>query len=581
MSRDFTESLEAAITLIAELLHSLHTFPFDNLLFHAPIIDRYSPNTWRQDEVLGLKRFIDNAEHQQSILQAMHASGVPPKDDPLPNVAAMMTLWKATLRAQGPVTALKSSFKGKGKEEAFVDIVARGGAQWIKIYSKKPSQLIAEFREQDSYINSDFDSDSDYDYDDAGPSIPKLTNSIIETAGHLLAVAQNVDRIPGAASPRVSLRLSRIDENPEDGYDDDRISRTFQAVRDMGVDLVFGDLAEVDLASLHVPRETPALRPTLKINLDPTALMGLCSDLLHHPLPPDEAGAKERFFRPADKIIASKARSRDHLALDHDWLGQSQNSKELVKNLMEELQMPLVVKIREVLEAAGGRPDNVEWYATKEAVQYLNEAMGSSEIVGEGLEQRRMRRLIGLEEGDFWEGSRYQGKEGVLKGLRVKIFDDTPLSTPDDSQGSAGQSFQASLAAITGEFLSSYRQYIALATDNSDPSALESATAALPNFLKPQRLPIPKVAQLSQPFPIVSLAALHRGAREGMTTLMLGNIVMRDLWSQPRWRVKGWTPGSQTESNDAYAAVWMLPYRTLGEGKRVKFEKGDYSYPLK
>jgi hypothetical protein len=31
--------------------------------------------------------------------------------------------------------------------------------------------------------------------------------------------------------------------------------------------------------------------------------------------------------------------------------------------------------------------------------------------------------------------------------------------------------------------------------------------------------------------------------------------------------------------DEVIAAVWMLPYRSLGEGKRVKFEKGDYSYP--
>jgi hypothetical protein len=39
------------------------------------------------------------------------------------------------LLAPTPLTAVKATLKGKDKEEAFVDIVARGGSEWIKFWT--------------------------------------------------------------------------------------------------------------------------------------------------------------------------------------------------------------------------------------------------------------------------------------------------------------------------------------------------------------------------------------------------------------------------------------------------------------
>jgi len=64
----------------------------------------------------------------------MVASDVPPKEDPLPNVAGSITIWKQILLAQPPLAGIRVSMKGKGKEEAFVDVIARGGEEWIRIY---------------------------------------------------------------------------------------------------------------------------------------------------------------------------------------------------------------------------------------------------------------------------------------------------------------------------------------------------------------------------------------------------------------------------------------------------------------
>ena len=537
-------------------------------------------------------------------------------------------------------------------------------------YSKKESHLLAEFREQDSYLNSDYESDSedghnDSDHDTNTQSKPgqssttsatpitqrTFTNSLLDIVDSLLSISFHAPRIPGTSPPRLTLRITRI---PPFGHADDRIGQTFEMIKKKGVNLVFGNLSSMSMDPQHAPH-VPALslmgtiRPSLKINLDPTALMALCSDLLHYPLPKSEDEAMKRFFRPkhALKDIQGGRNADDGVGVGDagdrqkevdEWWGQSQNSRELVKNIMEEMDTPLIEELRDMLEEAtryegiesngdGGGNGNVEFWATREAITYLTEVLRSEEMVGDGMEQQRMRRLIGLDEGDFFEGSRYAGQEGILKGLRIKVFDGPRPSSNRPHQGELYQgkgpfeqsrqlrhrpicangmtSFHHSMAAMTESCLSDYFTW----SDNPNPTTL----AALPNFLKPQRLPIPKVATLSLPFPVVSLMSLSHGSAEGMTTLMMGNVVLRDLFSQPRWKVKGWTQGNyevvrtpdtfgqederqldngqthhdregnegQTSGRDRgkHAVVWMLPYRSLGEGKRVKFEKGDYSYP--
>ena len=424
-------------------------------------------------------------------------------------------------------------------------------------------------------------------------------------ADALLDLARTTEKIPGAPVSSLSVRITRIPET-EDGHQDDRISQVFNDLRARWVSLSFGDLSKTSLEDVHClaldafGRRTKALdelRPALRINLDPTALMGLCSDILHHPLPSTMAEAKERFFRPDHALRAQEKRKSKHGETngDHenDDMKQSQNSRELVRNVLEEMDHPLIDELRERLQAAsdhhtavnGGTAPDIQFWATEEAITHAQEALGSEELVGEGMEQRRMRRLLGIEGGDFFEGSRYEGKEGILRGLRVRPFDQEDpgtASTECSTWGDGAGSFHRSLHHITSAFLDDYNTYTS--TGDSGPLA---------NFLKPNRLPVPKVATLSLPFPIVSLISLSRGAKEGMTTLMMGNIVLRDVFGQHRWRVRGWVQGDYETQGEGLpevdkagtrdlvgeAVVWMMPYRSLGEGKRVKFARGDYSYP--
>jgi hypothetical protein len=191
-----------------------------------------------------------------------------------------------------------------------------------------------------------------------------------------------------------------------------------------------------------------------------------------------------------------------------------------------------------------------------------------------------------------------------LNGFKVKVFDEEPAHgfgqngsasansepdghTPNAEVDASGMttfqdgttSFHSSLASLCSAFLADYYAYMA------NPKAHSN----LPTFLHPRRLSTPKVAQLSRPFTIVSLHSFARGAAEGMTTLTMGSVVFRELWSQARWKPRGWSQGNYEHERSrnpggpgtVNAAVWLLPYRSLGEGKRVKFEQGDYSYPSK
>jgi hypothetical protein len=84
-------------------------------------------------------------------------STVPPREDPLPNVLGIVTFVKQLLLANAPIAAIKImmhsqsmieerqaiGLKGAGrkgkekardKDEGFVDIIAAGGQEWIRIY---------------------------------------------------------------------------------------------------------------------------------------------------------------------------------------------------------------------------------------------------------------------------------------------------------------------------------------------------------------------------------------------------------------------------------------------------------------
>lgn len=201
--------------------------------------------------------------------------------------------------------------------------------------------------------------------------------------------------------------------------------------------------------------------------------------MLHYPLPKDSEEAAKRSLRPKNHLIGkgSAVRGRDGTGKgkgkgrremdaedeeDEILKGQSQNSRELYRCILEEMERPWVEEFNAVMTEAWeehkklygmtGDEPQVEFWATKEAAQYTFEALTSGPAHGLGEEQRRMKRMLGYEKGDVFEGSRYEGKEGVLKGFKVKIFDAEAL----DSGKVERTGFHVSLEAISKAFLDEY-----------------------------------------------------------------------------------------------------------------------------
>ncbi|WVQ73032.1 hypothetical protein IAR50_002595 [Cryptococcus sp. DSM 104548] len=664
---DFTPQLHQSHSLITTLLAHIHTFPVERLLYHAPVLDRiYIPTgdekdaerieerkrVWRQGEVFGLRKFVDTVEHHESVLRNMIDSSIPPQEDPLPSVQGMETFWKIVISAEPPIVGVKMPMggnaggavtpKGQGwpkgqqkkggkkNKECWVDVIARGGNEWVRVYSKKISHLLAEFREQDSYVNSDFDSSSEDEQGTSnskgtnGDHDPDLSNSLMHTAHDLLRASASAPRIPGASRPALIIWLTRIPASPEElgesdaDWPDRRIPKTLQALKDLGITVRHLSPPALDtLIGYPVPKP---LEPSMRINFDITALLGLCSDVLHYPLPTSREEAAARSLRPAGELIGhgSLARGRDGTGRgkgkgrkemdaegedgeDPALKGQSQNSRELYRCILEEMARPWIEEFNSVILAShrshpsyspsSPTPPACEFWATKQAAQYTYEALTSGPAHGEGMEQRRMKRMLGYEEGDWLEGSRYEGKGGILEGLKIKIFDDNEVTSEEETDKTG---LHKTLEAISKVFLQDYYTSLAPATPGS--KAAKPTTSSLPNFLQPKKMPSPPVAKITLPFPIVSLHALHRGAKEGMTTVMMGTATFKEVWGQGRWKVRGWERGSYdlavndngTGGNGAgaeerkekcHAAVMIFPYRVFGEGKRVRFEKGDYAYP--
>ncbi|WVN84913.1 uncharacterized protein L203_100049 [Cryptococcus depauperatus CBS 7841] len=648
---DFNLNLRSAHDLILSLLSHIHSFPHERLLYHAPVLDRiYLSNAgngdpveqkkrvWRQDEVTGLRKFVEQVEQHERLIKSTLVYRLKKTLCPQSRVWKLFGRLWSVASLQYPSKGFeyrkqkeKSGKQAKKDKDVWVDVIAKGGQEWIRIYSKKISHLLAEFREADSYINSDFDSESDDQntrYTNTNSLMrPCMSNSLFTTARELLSASQTAPRIPGASVPSLTMWLTRIPPtaadlsveylNTEDlspKWPDDRIPMTIDALREMGIRIEFLSPSSLQNLCGH-PLPTP-LPPSLKMNFDITTLLGICSDVLHYPIPRDKLEAAKRSLRPKDQLVGkgSEARGRDGMGkckgkgrkemngdqTEDDLLkGQSQNSRELYKCILEEMQRPWVEEFNSVMQQAWKDhkeyhgvtsieedEPRLEFWATRQAAQYTYEALTSGPAHGLGAEQRRMKRMLGHEEGDFFEDSRYKGKEGILKGFRIRVFDEEDVQCEEVEK----TGFHKSLASLTQLFLDEYyASGMSFPIDKKTKN--KQKPASLPNFLQPKKIPTPPIARLSLPFPVVSLHSLCRGAKEGMTTVMMGTATFKEVWGQSRWKVRGWErasynfqlnhEGGVARRERGNAAIMIFPYRVFGEGKRVRFGQGDYSYPNK
>lgn len=321
---------------------------------------------------------------------------------------------------------------------------------------------MAEFREQDSYVNSDYDSDSEYEAGPDGVPTPRtgsptpLTNSLITQARTLVEATAIFRRPDGLPRPRVGFVLNRM--SAEDTYADPRIEETFRVIRDMGVDLVLGDQPR-PASSLNLGREKERVWrepiPTRNVLLDLSVLVALCCDSTHHPLPVDEDELESRFraIQPSTELSSSQPTptgpaSRPELAPHNNV------TRDLRDQLKWEMQHSLIGELHSQLSATldqGKKGGRVQFWVTEEVKGRLPNIV---DVIGGPCERARADALFGRlgpdgEVGDFWRDSRWKGKAPALGDMRLNILPTpfaskpkTPTEGEDDTSSSRAESSQ-------------------------------------------------------------------------------------------------------------------------------------------
>ncbi|KAJ7608766.1 hypothetical protein FB45DRAFT_982519 [Roridomyces roridus] len=329
--------------------------------------------------------------------------------------------------------------KGQRAPSTKVDVVAENGRRWIRINTIKNAGILAELREIDSYLT---DSDSDSDDPDCGPSLAQkeFDNSILQMGRSLIDTAK-AHPIDGS-TPNVTMRLTRLDVAPfrENGEPSDpRIAHTVQLLRDMGIHVELGERPESEIP-VYKPTTAaapppPPLQPTRQINIDLSALVALCSDLTHAPLPTSIEEAQTRFLPQNQKYREWKPQKADAPAepLDDTAAAQdvAKHSRHLTEHLLQEMRKGLLQELQERLFLDPNAPP-VEFWTSDEARE---RCMRIVSRIGGDREVRRAEAIfpdipIPLEEAErlYWQDSRYPAN--FIPLLPIRIYPAPPQIPP-------------------------------------------------------------------------------------------------------------------------------------------------------
>lgn len=475
-----------------------------------------------------------------------------------------------------------------------LDVIADGGNEWIKVSTYVPvspslssvcwsaeltvqrikeARLMAEFREQDSYVNSDYDSDPDFE---AGPdglptlrnrSPEELTNSLILQARTLVNAAKTFRRPQGLPQPRVRFVLNRMSEDEE--YADSRIERTFQVIRNMGVDLVLGHQARDQAPRREV--QGGAL-PTLDVLLDLSVLVALCCDSAHRALPKDNRELESRFR--ALRNTESGLELSDHNNVTRDLRDQLQ--WEMQHPLIGEIQTQLTSTLNRETERkdASTSRGRVQFWVTEEVKGRLPNIV---DIIGGPQEKARAAAMFQLDPCDgedrlhFWDHSRWKGMASALGDMRIKILP-TDLS-PDlsglnlDGRSASATDFHARLIQVCENMLSPPADSLPSPTPLHKQKFRQSKNPKRPYNYYPVMSP----ASSRAPSPH-TLNSFIAAAKRGWTVLTNNrgavHKVMRDL---------GVMDGLPYERSEGLgqAVVWVVNPSSLSEWRRIEVEESN------
>ncbi|KAG6852306.1 hypothetical protein C0991_001073 [Blastosporella zonata] len=269
-----------------------------------------------QDNVQGLKKLKDSVKIDLDVLcKSAHLPALST------NAPYLIAVWNELLCAKAPAHAVFKMFPLAGPTAdprhrgahrpptVKVDVVADNGKQWIRVNTIKNSRMLAEFREIDSYLT---DSDDDSSYENMEGAQPTLAqtefdNSILRMGRSLVAAAKANPLEGTSESPKITIRLTRLDPSPtleKDG--DPRLAETVHLLGEMGINVELGERQDSELPevvrsssrSSSPSTPPPPLGPSVDINLDLSVLIALISDLTHAPLPTSIEEANRRFIPP-------------------------------------------------------------------------------------------------------------------------------------------------------------------------------------------------------------------------------------------------------------------------------------------
>ncbi|TXT10977.1 hypothetical protein VHUM_01728 [Vanrija humicola] len=451
---------------------------------------------------------------------------------------------------------------GSGAGATKVDVVARGGDEWVKVNTIKDTRLIVEFREHDSYLNSDYD---DSDDDGEPPAPPRLTNSLLVQARALVAAAQAHPRLPGLAAPRVRYVLTRLEESPVGGHADARIAATFAEMREMGIELDFasawddGPSSSTTLPPAPVPEPVPAA----DIVLDLSVLIALCCDSTHHPLPADETELEAR-FRPicAGAVPLDGANAAPGGGI---LLRLTGASRDLRDQLRCEMVRPLIYELRERL------PRGARFWVTREVRERLP---GLVNLIGGKKERARAEALFAADgEGDYWADSRWRGDTGALQGIRVRVLEDGDEDGTAPAPHAAETAFDGVVAHVCAAM-------IAAGPDGATPDEDTEGSTGRGKKKKAPEKTSRNPLRAGTVFPPASrlpsghtLRTMLAGVQRRATVLTNNRGAVLKVMREAG--VPDGIPRGEDEGEGQRARIWVVNPSSLAEWRRLEVEEGN------
>ncbi|WOO79341.1 uncharacterized protein LOC62_02G002865 [Vanrija pseudolonga] len=532
--------------------------------YRPPIVDWHHPDDYAQASVAGITKFLSQVAKERDTVEALVGSATPPAEYST-NLISLQGVWDAFRRSEGPLLGIWQSMDkrpgpggGSGAGATKVDVVARGGDEWVKVNTIKDTRLLVEFREHDSYLNSDYD---DSDADDSEPAAsaapPRLTNSLLVQARALVAAAHSHTRLPGLAAPRVRYVLTRLEEHPAAGHADDRIPATFAAMRELGIELDFASEWNDDVPAPVDPPTPDEPTPAADIVLDLSVLIALCCDSTHHPLPASDVELEAR-FRPI--CPGPVPRDGANAALGGGVLLRLTGaSRDLRDQLRCEMVRPLIYELRERL------PGGARFWVTKEVRDRLP---GLVNLIGGEKERARAEALFADNTGDYWAGSRWQGDTGALQGIRVRVLEDGD----EDGTAPAPQGAETPFDAVVAHVCAAM---IAAGPDGATPDE-DTESGGGRKQKKASRNPLRAGTVFPPPSRLPSghtLRTMLAGVQRRATVLTNNRGAVLKVMREAG--VPDGIPRAGDEGPGQRARIWVVNPSSLAEWRRLEVEEGN------